>query len=62
MPERRFRFHFEKFLERHKAAASRNVQSAVPRATSPGAYFCSVHFPDLVNPTQHCCKFRLRPR
>ena len=61
-PNADFGFTLETFLERHKAAASRNVQSAVPRARSPGAYFCSVHFPDLVNPTQHCCKFRLRPR
>jgi hypothetical protein len=29
---------------------------------SPAAHFCSVHFPDLVDPKQHFCKFRLRPR
>src|SRR5277367_2319410 len=27
----------------------------------PAAHFCSVHFPDLVNPAQHSCKFRLCP-
>jgi hypothetical protein len=28
----------------------------------PAAHFCSVHFPDLVNPAQNSGKFRLRPR